>query len=170
MATDHNKLPPEGDDDELPPLLVTSLSAVNFLVIDDNDISLELMERLLKAVQARGISTARDAFAAVGMLAKQSVKTDCIICDQRLEGLSGLALLQRIRAGRNSVIPRDTRFILATDEPSAELVQTAIRLDVNGFIAKPIGVNAVLKSVQLAFGRATRLKSANDYSKIALPA
>ncbi len=190
MATDQNKLPPSSaaglpaglqpaglqpsalqGDDGLPPLVVTSFDDLNFMVIDDNAPGLALMERLLKAVSVRGISTADNAFAAVSMLARQRVKTDCIICEHKLEGgLSGLALLKRIRAGRNSVIPRDTRFILATDHPQEDLVQTAIRLDVTGLLTKPTNGAGVLKAIHLAMGRTPRLKPVSEYAKVVLPA
>lgn len=173
MATDQNKLPPSTPpgttEDDLPPLVVTSFDDLNFMVIDDNAPGLALMERLLKAVAVQGISTADNAFTAVGMLAQQRIKTDCIICEHKLEGLTGLALLKRIRAGRNSVIPRDTRFILATDQPSEALVQTAIRLDVSGLLTKPTNGSGVLKAIHLALGRNPRLKPVAEYAKIVLP-
>jgi DNA-binding NarL/FixJ family response regulator len=172
MSTGHNKLPPAADaDDELPPLVVTSFDDLNFMVIDDNGPGLALMERLLKAVAVRSISTADNAFAAVGMLASKRIKADCIICEHKLEGgLTGLALLKRIRAGRNSVIPRDTRFILATDHPQEDLVQTAIRLDVSGLLTKPTNGAGVLKAIHLALGRNPRLKPVAEYAKVVLPA
>lgn len=84
--------------------------------------------------------------------------------------MTGLALLQRIRAGRNTVIARDMRFIMLTGDTSPALVQAAANLDVNGFIKKPIAVSAVMKTIHLAFGRTLQLKSATDYANIPLPA
>jgi DNA-binding NarL/FixJ family response regulator len=86
-----------------------------------------------------------------------------------MDGMTGLALLQRIRAGRNTVIPRDIRFIMLTGDSSPDLVRAAAALDVNGFIKKPITVGTVIKTVHLAFGRQQQLKPAADYAKIALP-
>jgi DNA-binding NarL/FixJ family response regulator len=174
MATDRNKLPPTPPDevlyDDLPPLVVTSFDNLNFMVIDGDAPSLEFTERVLKAAAVSGVSTAGNAFTAVGLFAQQKAKIDCIICDQQLEGMSGLALLKRIRGGRNSIIPRDTRFIIATDQANEALVQAAVRLDVSGFLRKPIGVNAVLKAIHMAFGRVQSLKSVDAYAKVALPA
>lgn len=171
MATDQKPIPPSADDEGLPPLVVTSFDDLNFMVIDDNPPGLALMERLLKAVAVKSISAANNAFTAVGMLAQSRVKTDIIICEHKLEGgLSGLALLKRIRAGRNSVIPRDTRFILATDQPQEDLVQTAIRLDVTGLLTKPTNGAGVLKAIHLALGRNPRLKPVTEYAKVVLPA
>jgi DNA-binding NarL/FixJ family response regulator len=164
MATQH-ALP----DDELPPLVVTSFDAMNFMVIDGDVSALEVVQGLLKDISVQGIATARTAFTAVSHLADQKTKTDCIICDNRLVGISGLALLKRIRAGRNAVIPRDIRFILATDQPHQDLVEAAIRLDVNGFLTKPMTGSGILKSVQLAFSRSVRIKAVDAYSKIPLP-
>ena len=156
-------------DDELPPLVVTSFDTMNFMVNDGDVGALELMQRLLRGISVQGVATARTAFSAVSSLVDQKTKTDCIICDNRLVGMTGLALLKRIRTGRNAIIPRDIRFILATDQPHQDLVEAAIRLDVNGFLTKPMNGSAILKSVQLAFSRSLRLKAIDAYGKISLP-
>jgi len=162
----HQPVPPV---DDLPPLVVTSLSNLGFLVVDDSAVSISLMEGVLQSASVGAIRTAPSVFAAVGILADPQQKTDCIICDHHMEGMTGLALLQRIRAGRNTVIPRDMCFIMLTADSSPELVRAAAALDVNGFIKKPITVSAVLKAIHLAFGRPLELKPAADYGRVALP-
>jgi DNA-binding NarL/FixJ family response regulator len=155
--------------DDLPPLVVTSFNQLNFLVIDDSSVSVDLMEGVLRSVSVGEVRKAPSVFSAVGVLADPEIRTDCIICDHHMEGMTGLALLQRIRAGRNAIVPRDLRFIMVTGDTSADLVRAAVGLDVNGFISKPISVDAVLKAIHLAFGRPTRLKPAADYAKVMLP-
>ena len=163
----HNIVEPP---DDLPPLIVTSFKDVSFLVIDDSAVSVELMGGVLQSAAVGTVRKANSVFAAAGILADQQTKTACLICDHHMEGMTGLALLQRIRAGRNTVVPRDMRFIMLTGDTSPALVQAAANLDVNGFIKKPITVGAVMKTIHLAFGRTLQLKSANDYAKIPLPA
>ena len=152
--------------DDLPPLVVTSFKDVSFLIIDDSAVSRELMEGVLQNADVGKVRTANSVFAAAGILADPGTTTDCIICDHHMDGMTGLALLQRIRAGRNAVVPRDLKFIMLTGDSNPALVQAAARLDVNGFIKKPITVGAVMKTIHLAFGRTPRLKSALDYAKV----
>lgn len=164
MAANHIASP-----DDLPPLIVTSFNDVSFLVIDDSVVSCELIEGVLLNAAVGNVRKAPSVFAAAGVLADPDIKIDCIICDHHMDGMTGLALLQRIRAGRNAVVPRDLKFIMLTGDTSPALVQAAAALDVNGFIKKPITVGAVMKTIHLAFGRTLRLKPAADYAKIMLP-
>ncbi len=157
------------DDDELPPLVLTSFDELNLLLIDDDSVSLELMEGMLKSVSVGNIQKAASVFAAAGLLADQKTKIDCIVCDHHMEGMTGLALLQRIRAGKNAIVPRDLKFVIATGDTSPEVVHAAVRLDVNGFITKPLSITAVVKTIHNAFGRAGRLKPAAEYAKVVLP-
>ena len=158
------------DDDELPPLVLTSFDELNILIIDDDTVSLDLMEGMLKSVSMGSIQKATSVFAAAGLLADQKTKIDGIICDHHMEGMTGLALLQRIRAGKNAIIPRDLKFVIATGDTSPDVVHAAVRLDVNGFITKPLSITAVVKTIHNAFGRAGRLKPAAEYVKVVLPA
>ena len=156
-------------EDDLPPLVVTSFKDLKFLVVDDSSVSVDFMEGVLKSASVANVLRAPSVFAAVGILADPQSKIDCIICDHHMEGMTGLALLQRIRAGRNAVLARDLRFILLTGDSNTDLVHAAVALDVNGFIKKPINVSAVLKTIHLAFGRQLRLKAAADYARVVLP-
>ena len=161
---------PIHDDDELPPLTVTSFSDLSFLVIDDSTISCDLIEGILGSASVGKVTKAPSVFAAAGILTGPNSKTDCIICDHHMDGMTGLAFLQRIRAGKNAIVPRDLPFILLTGDTSAELVHAARALDVSGLIKKPIGVGPVLKSIHLALGREMRLKHAAAYAAVKCPA
>lgn len=157
-------------DDELPPLVLTSFDELNVLLIDDDTVSLDLLEGMLQSVSVGNIQKANSVFAAAGLLADQKTRIDGIICDHHMEGMTGLALLQRIRAGRNEIVPRDLRFVIVTGDTSPEVVHTAVRLDVNGFITKPLSITAVVKTIHNAFGRPARLRPAAEYAKVVLPA
>ena len=157
------------DDDELPPLVLASFDELNILLIDDDATSLDLLEGMLKSVSVGNIQKATSVFAAASLLADQKTKIDGIICDHHMEGMTGLALLQRIRAGKNAIVPRDLKFVIATGDTSPDVVHAAVRLDVNGFITKPLSITAVVKTIHNAFGRAGRLKPAAEYAKVVLP-
>ena len=157
------------DEDELPPLVVRSFTDLSCLVIDDDALSCEIVEKILGHAAVGKVTKAPSVFAAAGMLTSPSNKIDCIICDHHMEGMTGLAFLQRIRAGKNTVVRRDLPFILLTGDTSAELVHTARALDVSGLIKKPINVAPVLKSIHLALGREARLKTAAVYAAVKQP-
>lgn len=157
-------------EDDLPPLVVTPFHQLAFLVIDADGPSLESIGALLESVSVTSVHRAPNVSAAVSILADRRGKIDCIIGGHCAEGMAGLGLLQRIRAGgRNAVVPRNMRFILATAHPNKELVRAAAQLDVDGVISKPTDKNSLLKVIHLAFNRTVRLKSAPDYARITLP-
>ena len=156
-------------EDDLPPLVVTSFDHLNFLVVDDDTNYLDLMGALLKSASVGGINKAQSAAAAVAILTDPQSTTNCVICDHHMEGMTGLALLQRIRAGGRAIVPRDLRFIMVSSDSNAELVRAAVQLDVNGFITKPVSKNAVLRGIHLAFGRPFQLKPVTHYSRVVLP-
>jgi len=158
------------DDDDLPPLVVRSFNELAFMVIDDNAASCDLVEGILTHAAVGTVMKAPSVFAAAGMLTAPGAKIDCIICDHHMDGMTGLAFLQRIRAGKNAIVPRELPFILLTGDTTADVVQTARALDVSGLIKKPISVGAVLKSIHLALGREMHLKPAAAYSQVKQPA
>jgi len=154
------------DDDDLPPLVVRSFNELSFMVIDDNAAACDLVEGILTHAAVGKVMKAPSVFAAAGLLTAPAAKIDCIICDHHMEGMTGLAFLQRIRAGKNSIVPRELPFILLTGDTTPGVVQTARALDVSGLIKKPISVGAVLKSIHLALGREARLKPAAAYAQV----
>ncbi|MGZ6186752.1 MAG: response regulator [Candidatus Binataceae bacterium] len=148
-------------------LTITPLSSVSFLVVDDETTTLDLLEGMLRAGGAKAVFVATSVAKAVETLLAN--KIDCILCDHRMEGFTGLAFLQRVRAGRNNLIARDTRFILVTAYASGPVVNTAKLLDVDGFVTKPFTADVVMKAIQLAFATDHFLKSPAFYAKTELP-
>ncbi len=157
-----------GNGAELPPLVVTSMNHLDFLVIEDNISELRLMQSILTKTGANDIIAVTSAASAARVLATRHKKIDCIICDHRMDDISGIELLQRIRAGRNPFIPRDIRFIMMTGYGNESLVESAKELDISGFVLKPAEMGNVMKAVQLAFSKKLRLKSPRDYESITL--
>jgi len=155
-------------DQRAPPLVVTSMNHLDFLVIEDEISELKLMKSILTKTGANDIVAVTSAAEAARVLATRRKKIDCVICDHKLPDITGLALLQRIRAGRNPFISRDIRFIMMTGYSNASLVRGAVDLDVSGFVLKPADIGSVMKAVQLAFAKKQPLKSPRDYQALAL--
>ena len=153
---------------DLPPLVVTSLNHLDFLVIEDNPAELRLVHSILTKTGANDIIAVTSATEAARILATRHKQVDCIICDQKMDDVSGIALLQRIRSGRNPFIQRDIRFIMMTGYSNVSLVEGAKDLDVSGFVLKPAEIGNVMKAIQLAFSNRPRLKSPREYESLNL--
>lgn len=147
---------------------MTSMNHLDFLVIEDDISELKLMKSILTKTGANEIIAVTSAVAAARVLATRHNKVDCIICDHKMEDVSGLDLLHRIRSGRNPFISRDIRFIMMTGYSNASLVKSALELDISGFVIKPAEIGSVMKAVQLAFAKKPRVKSAREYKSLVL--
>jgi DNA-binding NarL/FixJ family response regulator len=152
-----------------PPLVVTSFTSSAFLIIDGHKPSLDVTAAFLQAMSAGTILSAPDAASAANVLVDRKGNIDCLICENHLADKSGLALLQRIRTGRNAVLPRDTRFIFVTGDSDAAVVRAAAQLDAHGFLVKPATFEAFSKTLQIAFGRLPALRPAAEYAALTLP-
>lgn len=144
-------------------------SGRRFLLVDDEFFMLGLVERVLKDCKAGGVTRAPNGAAAMDLIGSDLAAFDCIIADLNMAPVNGLQLLQAIRTGTSTKIPRGQRFIMLTGHGESEAVETAIKLDVDGYILKPISIEKLTSTIDRVFGRTNQMKSAAHYRGIHLP-
>jgi CheY-like chemotaxis protein len=152
------------------PLVVTSFEHWRVIVIDDDRAIAEIVGALLQAMKVGSVVKVSGALAALNLLADPARRADCIICDHTMGIMTGLALLQEIRAGRHKSIPRNQNFIMLTAHGDEAVVKAAIALDVNGYLRKPVTKDALLMALHRVYNRKIKLKSPETYAAVALPA
>lgn len=152
------------------PLIVTPFDRLRFLAIDDDRAILELVEAMLHMAGVGSVIKATSGLAALNIMADERKKFDCILCDYSMPDMTGLQLLQQIRAGHHSHIARDIRFIMVTMSGQEAVVKAALQLDVSGYVVKPVSKDALTKAIHRAFNRAPAVKPPEDYSSVTLPA
>jgi DNA-binding NarL/FixJ family response regulator len=76
------------------------------------------------------------------------------------------AVLSRIRTGAQAGIPRDQRFILLTGHGEAEVVRTAMALDVTGYMVKPVSLKNLVQSVERALAKTIAIKPVAAYQAV----
>jgi YesN/AraC family two-component response regulator len=140
-----------------------------FLLVDDERFMLGLIDRVLKQCQAGRVLRAPHGAKALNMFSGSATQVDCIIADLNMEPMNGLDLLQAVRTGVNKKIPRDQRFIMLTGHGESDAVRAAIALDVQGYILKPISIEKLVTTIDLAFARSLTLKTVAQYRAIKLP-
>jgi putative nucleotidyltransferase with HDIG domain len=86
---------------------------------------------------------AEDALVAQGLLAQGAY--DVVVSDIVLPGVSGVALLKRIR----ETAP-DVQVIMMTGEPTVETATEAVRAGASDYLTKPVGKSAILRAVATA--------------------
>ena len=101
------------------------------VVVDDEADALEAMQTSLTR---RGLHC--DGFTDGGNAIERILRDppDLVVLDYMLRGLTGLDVVTRIR---NSAHTRHLPVLMITSSPTTEVVEKAVQLKVNGFVAKP---------------------------------
>jgi CheY-like chemotaxis protein len=144
------------------------LEDLHILVVDDDNAFLDLVQAMLKAIGVGHItraSSGRDAFEK--MLASPRV-VDVILCDQNMEAGTGLELLWVVRTAQIKTVRPDACFVLLTASGDHETVGLAARLDVSGYLIKPVTPQKMRTAIAVGRKRAIKIDFAR-YKAVQLP-
>ncbi|NKB43784.1 MAG: response regulator [Alphaproteobacteria bacterium] len=145
------------------------LKPLSFVVVDDEVAILNLIGALLVNSGVKKVHKCKSAQEAQNILTDANVSIDCIVSDHSMQPVTGLELLQKIRAGNNLGVSRNLRFVMLTGHGDEEVVRAALALDVDAYVMKPVSQGGLISSIDRAFARKRMLKSGPDYEAIALP-
>ena len=121
------------------------------LVVDDEKVTrLALIDAIAECGNYR-ISEADNAEQAWQAISGHAVPPMLVCCDIRMPGMSGLELLQKVRAHPGC---KDMPFVLVSMVNDAAAIQEAVQLGVSGYLVKPFqqqdARNRLSKLLQLA--------------------
>lgn len=122
-------------------------SSLRFLIVDDAPFMLDLLESTLRRCKARDIKRCTNGKDAIGALLTNSDYFDLVISDCNMEPINGLQLLRTVREGKASPVPKDFPVIFVTGHNDAPIVERAIELKVNGFLAKPVSFEKLVSTI-----------------------
>jgi DNA-binding NarL/FixJ family response regulator len=172
---------------------------VQFLIVDDHSFVRHIVSECLKANKIKRFIFAQDGSEALQILSfrsplmmdtslievigtrpdiaadlfpsAQSFKAAhayCVVTDFKMDDVNGLQLLKAIRCGETR-IPRDTPVILLTGFSDDFVVSTALQLDVNAFVLKPVSNRVLWEKVQRVLKSVSPAKDADAYKDVAIP-
>ncbi len=118
----------------------------SILVIDDDDKTLSLLEKLLKG-NGYSVELARSGEEGLDMLSK-SEDVDIIFLDQRMSGMNGLEVCKKIKTNRY-----DVRVIMMTAYAAIADAVMAMKQGAYDYLTKPFNN---LEEVELAVDRALK--------------
>ncbi|HZO08515.1 MAG TPA: diguanylate cyclase [Myxococcota bacterium] len=130
------------------------------LVVDDDRLNREILRDVL--ADRAEVECAASAEAALEALARRPV--DLVISDLTMPGLSGTALLERVRREHP-----DTDFVLLTAHASVESAVAALRMGAADYLTKPVQAEELVLVVERIFSR-RRLLAENVRLREALQA
>ena len=118
-------------------------SNLNVLIVDDYKTMLRIIRNLLKQIDFENVEEASDGVEALAKL--QAGNFDLIISDWNMEPMTGLQLLQHVRADpKLKHIP----FIMVTAESKTENVIAAKQAGVSNYIVKPFNAETLRAKIQ----------------------
>jgi two-component system chemotaxis response regulator CheY len=122
---------------------------LNVLIVDDYKTMLRIIRNLLKQIEIENVEEASDGAEALAKL--QAGNFDLIISDWNMEPMTGLQLLQHVRADAKL---KNTPFIMVTAESKTENVIVAKQAGVSNYIVKPFNAETLRTKIQKVLGHA----------------
>jgi two-component system, chemotaxis family, chemotaxis protein CheY len=104
------------------------------LVVDDFSTMRRVIRRILRDMGLENVVEADNGRKAWDLLLER--KFDIVICDWNMPRMSGLDLLEKVRADRSLA---DLPFMMVTAEGKRNFILEATRKGVTGYITKPFG-------------------------------
>jgi two-component system chemotaxis response regulator CheY len=120
---------------------------MNILIVDDYKTMLRIIRNLLKQLGFNNVDEATDGSQALQRL--RDKKYGLVISDWNMEPMSGLQLLQEIRADNEL---KNMPVILVTAESKTENVKAAKEAGVNNYIVKPFNAQTLRNKLVSVLG------------------
>ena len=118
------------------------------LVVDDFATMRRIVKNALKQIGFVHILEADDGTTALAVMKENAV--DLIISDWNMPKMSGLELLKKVRADKDTeAIP----FVMVTAEAQKENVLQAVQAGVSNYIVKPFTADAMQKKLTQTLNR-----------------
>jgi CheY-like chemotaxis protein len=136
---------------------------LSVLIVDDEPFQRRILREVLRSLGFLKMHEADSGQLAIAEMKKE--RFDLILSDVQMPGMNGLELLRQLRTGQTR-LARDTRFIIITSFSNTEVIGTAMALDVNGFLAKPIRIGVVIEKVDRALQESFQLCAKDEYESV----
>ncbi len=117
------------------------------LIVDDYRTMLRIIGGLLRQIGFLNVDEAPDGETAYGMFRNKHY--GMVISDWNMEPMSGLKLLETIRAGD---LNKDVPFIMVTSESKTENVMAARQAGVSNYIVKPFNAETLKAKMAAVLG------------------
>jgi two-component system, chemotaxis family, chemotaxis protein CheY len=119
---------------------------IKVLVVDDFATMRKIVRNILKQIGFENIIEAEDGNAALRMIKNEPV--GLVVTDWNMPNLSGLGLLQEIRANPDTAkLP----VLMVTAEGLKENVMEAVKAGVNNYVVKPFTAEVLQEKIEIIF-------------------
>lgn len=133
------------------------------LVIDDERFSRSIVCRFLLDLGLSGVDQAKDGAEGLSRLATEGSTSSLVICDFNMPVMNGLQFLKALRSGIQKSVSRELPVIMLTGHSDHGLVGTAMALDVDAFLVKPVSKANLAGRLAHALSTTHDIKDASAY-------
>ena len=127
------------------------LKDMRVLVVDDNQVSREILAEMLRYFQL-DVAVAANGESALDTLQRAGEQPfDLVLMDWRMPGMNGDQVIRLIR--RDPVIDRKPKVVMVTAYGREDVMTLAEKAGVDGFLVKPVSPSTLLDAVLTALGR-----------------
>jgi CheY-like chemotaxis protein len=141
------------------------LNGRRILVADDEAFSLSIIVRLMRELGNNDVLPTDNGDEALKQLKHCGTTLSLAILDFNMPEANGLQVLKQVRTGEAGV-PRDLNVLMLTGSSDFGLVGTAMALDVDAFVIKPVSKQALASRLEKVFVESRDIKPAAVYEKI----
>ena len=127
------------------------LKGIRVLVVDDNEVSREIMAEMLRYFHI-DVGVASSGPAALAAIEGATAKPyDLVLMDWRMPGMNGDEVAQRING--NQGIACKPKVVMVTAYGREDVIRLAEQAGVDGFLIKPVSPSTALDSILSVLGR-----------------
>tara|TARA_R110001599_G_scaffold83628_6_gene224647 strand:+ start:2046 stop:2444 length:399 start_codon:yes stop_codon:yes gene_type:complete len=121
---------------------------MKILVVDDFSTMRRIIKNLLRDLGFSNADEADDGNTALPML--QTGKYDFLVTDWNMPGMTGIELLQHVRADANL---KSLPVLMVTAEAKRDQIVAAAQAGVNGYVVKPFTAAVLKEKIEKIFER-----------------
>lgn len=134
------------------------LKGIRVLVVDDNEVSREIMAEMLRFFRL-DVNTVPSGAAALAELGGVSEPYDLVLMDWRMPGMNGDEATQHIHL--DPAIVRKPKVVMVTAYGREDVIRLSEQAGVDGFLIKPVSPSTLLDTILSVLGR-KRIFGADD--------
>jgi len=123
---------------------------MKILVIDDFSTMRKIVKGILRQLNFNNIVEADDGTTGLNVL--QNEQVDFIICDWNMPKMTGLELLNVVRADDAL---KDIPFLMVTAESRQENIVEAVKVGANDYVVKPFTAEILDKKIKQIFSKSS---------------
>ncbi|MDZ4202280.1 MAG: response regulator [Gallionella sp.] len=125
------------------------LQGIRVLVVDDNEVSREILAEMLRFLRLE-VGVAAGGAGALIALKEAAQPFDLVLMDWRMPGMNGDEVARLIHADRTLHQPK---IVMVTAYGREEVAKMADQVGIDGFLLKPVSPSTLLDTVLTTLGR-----------------